>query len=176
MGLRHKPTFFSSNEARTHGAIIAVDEIKIIERIKELIDPFLDDSGIELVDMTYRRESSGMTIRLLVDTPEGVHIDECEAVNKALSELLDKEDFINERYVIEVSSPGLDRPIRTDRDFERSIGKKLDLTTFGPIDGRKTHSGILVGINDEEAILEAGGLSAIIPRDKIAMARLKIEF
>ncbi|MBU0881591.1 MAG: hypothetical protein KKE81_05275 [Candidatus Omnitrophica bacterium] len=84
-----------------------MDEIKIIERIKELIDPFLDASGIELVDMTYRRESSGMTIRLLVDTPEGVRIDECEAVNKTLSELLDKEDFINERYVIEVSSPGL---------------------------------------------------------------------
>mgnify|MGYP001587088384 CR=1 FL=1 len=176
MGLRHKPTFFSSNEARTNGAIIAVDEIKIIERIKELIGPYLDATGIEPVDMTYRRESSGMTIRLLVDTPEGVRIDECEAVNKALSELLDKEDFISERYVIEVSSPGLDRPIRTDRDFERSIGKKLDLTTFGPIDGRKTHSGILVAISDAEVILASGGLSAIIPRDKIAMARLKIEF
>jgi ribosome maturation factor RimP len=117
-----------------------------------------------------------MTVRLLVDTPGGIRIDECEAVNKTLSELLDKEDFISERYVIEVSSPGLDRPIRTDRDFERSIGRELEVTTFGPIDGRKTHMGFLAGINASEIVLESGGLSAIIPRDKIAMARLKIEF
>ncbi len=153
-----------------------MEEIKIAWRIKELISPYLNENGIELVDMTYRRESTGMTVRLLVDTPKGIRTDECEAVNNALSELLDKEDFINERYVIEVSSPGLDRPIRTDRDFKRSIGKELEVATFGPIDGRKTHSGILVGINDGEVVLEANGLSAVIPRDKIAMARLKIEF
>lgn len=153
-----------------------MDQIEIVDRIKELIGPFLNEKGIEPVEITYRRESSGMTVRLLVDTPVGIRIDECEAVNNALSELLDKEDFINERYVIEVSSPGLDRPIRTDRDFERSIGRELEVTTFGPIDGRKTHRGFLAGINASEIVLESSGLSTVIPRDKIAMARLNIEF
>lgn len=153
-----------------------MDSTKITERVKELIGPYLRENGIELVDLTYRRESGGMTLRLLADTPEGIRIDECEAVNNALSDLLDKEDFIGEHYVIEVSSPGLDRPIKTDRDFERSMGKPLEVTTFCPIDGRKTHIGCLAGMNREEIVLEARGISTAIPRDKIAMAKLHIEF
>ncbi len=117
-----------------------------------------------------------MTLRLLVDTPEGIRIDECESVNKHLSEVLDKDDFIGEHYVIEVSSPGLDRPIKTDRDFERSMGKKLEVTTFAPVDGRRNHSGSLIGMDKEKIVLETDGVSVEIPRDKIAMARLKIEF
>ena len=153
-----------------------MDSANIIERAKELIGPYLKESGIELVDMTYRRESGGMTLRLLVDTPEGISIDECEAVNNAMSGILDKEDFVDEHYVIEVSSPGLDRPIKSDRDFERSLGKELEVTTFCPIDARKMHMGRLAGMNREEIVLEANGISTIIPRDKIAVARLHVEF
>lgn len=153
-----------------------MDSTNIIERTKELIGPYLEENGIELVDVTYRRESGGMTLRLLADTPEGIHIDECEAVNNALSELLDKEDLVGEHYVIEVSSPGLDRPIKTDRDLERSMGKELEVTTFCPIDGRKIHRGCLAGMNREEIVLGARGVSTVIPRDKIAMAKLHIEF
>ncbi|MFH1189113.1 MAG: ribosome maturation factor RimP [Candidatus Omnitrophota bacterium] len=153
-----------------------MDTEKIIESIREMMGPFLNEKGIELVDVTYRRESSGMTLRLLVDTPEGIRVDECEAVNNALGDMLDKEDLISEHYLIEVSSPGLDRPIRTDRDFERTLGKELEITTFAPIDGSRSHKGVLVGINGLEAVLEAGGISVAIPRDKIAMAKLNIEF
>lgn len=149
-----------------------MDSTNIVERTKELIGPYLKENGIELVDITYKRESGGMTLRLLVDTPEGIRIDECEAVNNILSELLDKEDFIGEHYVIEVSSPGLDRPVKTDRDFERSMGKELEVATFCPIDGRKTHIGCLSGMNRGEIVLEAKGISTMIPRDKIAMALL----
>ncbi|MCX5678487.1 MAG: ribosome maturation factor RimP [Candidatus Omnitrophica bacterium] len=153
-----------------------MDSTNIIERTKELIGPYLKENGIEPVDITYRRESGGMILRLLVDTPEGIRIDECEAVNNALSELLDKEDFIGEHYVIEVSSPGLDRPIKTNRDFERSMGKELEVATFYPIDGRKLHIGCLAGMNQGEIVLEANGISTMIPRDKIAIAKLHIEF
>ena len=153
-----------------------VETTEIIERIKELAAPYLSDNGIELVDMTFARESGGMTLRLLVDTPEGIRIDECELVNKFLSELLDEEDVIQEHYVIEVSSPGLDRPIKTDRDFERAMGKKLEVSTFGPIDGSRIHMGCLIGLDRDKIVLEAGGISTMIPRDKIAMARRKIEF
>jgi len=153
-----------------------METIEIIERVKGMIGPYLTENGIELIEITYRREQNGMTLRLLVDTPEGISVDECESVNKYLSELFDKEDFIDGHYLIEISSPGLDRPIKTGRDFERSIGKALEVTTFGPIDGRKTHEGCLVGMDEEKIVLEEGGVSTAIPRGKIAMARLKIEF
>ena len=153
-----------------------METVEIIKRVTELIGPYLSENCIELVEMTYRRESGGMTLRLLVDTDEGVRIDECEALNDYLSQILDGEDIINEHYLIEVFSPGLDRPIKTDRDFTRSIGKMLEITTFAPIDGRKAHCGSLTGMDREKIVIEADGISTAIPRDKIAMARLKIDF
>ena len=153
-----------------------METIEIIKRVTELIGPYLNENGLDLIEMTYRREQGGMTLRLLVDTGEGIHIDECEALNNYLSELLDSEDVISEHYVIEVFSPGLDRPIKTDRDFTRSMGKALEVTTFAPIDARKTHFGSLVGMNSDKIVLESDGVSTEIPRDKIAMARLRIDF
>jgi ribosome maturation factor RimP len=176
VGLINKPTFFSPKPLLLPLKIHIVENIELIEKIKEVIDPYLDENGIELIDMTYRREQGGMTLRLLVDTPGGIRVDECESVNNYLGELLDDGDLIGERYVIEVCSPGLDRPITTDRDFERSIGKELDVTTFGPINGCRAHEGCLIGIDVENIVLETDGTSTIIPRDKIAMARLKIKF
>ena len=117
-----------------------------------------------------------MTLRLLVDTPQGVTIDECEALNNYLSEILDKESIVDEYYLLEVASPGLDRPLATDKDFERSIGKDLDITTYQAIDGRKTHEGNLAGMDKENIVIESKGVSVVIPKKLIARARLKIEF
>jgi ribosome maturation factor RimP len=150
--------------------------METIEKVKELIADYLSSNGIELVEMTYRREQAGMTLKLLVDTPAGVTIAECEGLNNYLSETLDRENVIEERYVIEVSSPGLDRPMKTDRDFERSLDKVLEITTYEPIDGRKTHEGRLVGMSKDEIVVESKGISTVIPRNKIALARLKIDF
>src|SRR3990167_2146356 len=102
--------------------------MELVERVKELVRNYLQDNEIELVDITYKREQGGMVLRLLVDTPQGITVDECERLNNFLSELLDKEDVISEHYTIEVASPGLDRPIVTDRDFQRVLGKMLDIT------------------------------------------------
>jgi ribosome maturation factor RimP len=148
----------------------------IIERVKELIAPYLEESGVELVEITYRREQGGMTLKLLVDTPEGIKIAECESLNDYLSGILDKEDVIGERYIIEVSSPGLDRPIKTDRDFERVLGKDLEVTTYVPVDGRKAHEGRFVGMDKDAIVIESGGVSMVIPKASIALARLKIDF
>ena len=149
--------------------------METIERVKELIADYFSKRNIELVDITYRREQGGMVLRLLVDTADGIRLNECEELNKNLSEALDKEDLINERYTIEVSSPGLDRPIKTDRDFQRVMGRRLELTTYEAIDGRKTHEGRLIGMDKEKIVIESGGVSTMVPREKIAMARLKIE-
>lgn len=148
----------------------------IIENVTKLVAPYLEANGVELVEITYRREQGGMTLRLLVDTPEGVKIDECESLNNYLSELLDREEVIREHYLLEVSSPGLDRPIRSERDFARSLGKDIEVTTYVPIDGRKTHDGRFVGMDKESIVIESAGVSTVIPRKSIALARLSIKF
>jgi len=150
--------------------------MEVIERVKELIPSYLEENSIELVDITYKRESGGMTLRLLVDTPEGISIAECEALNNYLSEVLDKENVIEEHYVIEVSSPGLDRPITTDRDFARSMGRALDITTYEPVDGKRAHAGKLIGMDKDNIVIEADDVSTVISKTKIAKAKLKIDF
>ncbi len=152
-----------------------VERAEVTERVKALVHAYLEDNGIELVEIMYRREAGGMVLRLLVDTDEGIRIDECEGVNKFLSETLDREDLIQERYTIEVSSPGLDRHLVTDRDFERVIGKDIEATTYERIDDRKTHTGRLIGMDKETIVIESGGVSTVIPRKSIAVARLKLE-
>ncbi|MDP3804439.1 MAG: ribosome maturation factor RimP [Candidatus Omnitrophota bacterium] len=147
-----------------------------MERVNELITSYLEENGIELVDGTYKREGAGMTLRLLVDTSEGITIAECEALNNHLSELLDRENVIEGHYLLDVSSPGLDRPITTDRDFRRSMGQALDITTYEPIDAKRTHAGKLIGIDKDNIVIESSGISAVIPKAKIAKAKLKIDF
>jgi len=150
--------------------------MEILERVKALAQGYLDQNSMELVDITYRREQGGMTLRLLVDTPLGVTIDECEALNNYLSEVLDKEEVIGEHYVLEVGSPGLDRHLKTDRDFKRSMDKALCVTTYQAVDSRKTHEGRLVGMDEENIVIENNGISTVIPRSLVAVARIKIDF
>lgn len=149
--------------------------METLDRVKELIAGYLANEGIELVDATYRREQGGMTLRLLVDKPAGITLDECEAVNNYVGDLIEKEGTIDEHYILEVASPGLDRPLHSGRDFERVMGRDLTVTTYEPIDGKRQHEGTLIGMDTEQIILEAGGISTVIPRAKVAKAVLKIE-
>jgi ribosome maturation factor RimP len=149
---------------------------EIIERVKALADSYLSSHSIELVDVIYRRESPGMVLRLLVDTHEGITIEQCEKLNQHLSEVLDKENVIEDHYVLEVSSPGLDRPLKTDRDFDRVIGKELIITTFEPIEGKRTLEGKLISCDKEKIVIDALEKDITIPRNKIAKATLDIDF
>ena len=150
--------------------------MEIIDRVREIAEVYLREHGIELIDIVFRREGSGLVLRIVADTKDGITVSECAGLNNFLSEVLDREDVIQDRYTLEVSSPGLDRPIKTDRDFERSIGKVLELTTYEAIDGRKTHEGVLIGVEKDNVVVERQGVSTMIPRSKIALARLKIDF
>ena len=150
--------------------------MEIVERVNSLIESYLERNGIELVDIIYRREQGGMILRLLADTPEGITIAECEALNNYLSEMLDKEEVVAEHFLLEVASPGLDRPIVTDRDFARVIGKELYIRMYEPVDGKREHQGKLIGMDSENAVIESNGISTVIPRAKIAKATLKLEF
>jgi len=148
--------------------------MEITDRVNSLIHGYLEENGIELVDIIYRREQGGMVLRLLVDTTEGITIAECERLNNYLSEVLDKEEVIDERFLLEVASPGLDRPLVTDRDFERVMGKELDVRTYEPIDGGREHSGKLIGMDKENIVVESALISVVIPKAKIAKATRKI--
>jgi ribosome maturation factor RimP len=150
--------------------------MEITDKVKEIAEVYLKDHGIEIIDIVFRREGSGLVLRIVADTINGITVSECAALNNFLSETLDREDVIQDRYTLEVSSPGLDRLIKTDRDFERSVGKELELTTFEAIDGRKTHEGVLTGMDKDNVVIERQGISTVILRIKIALARLKIDF
>lgn len=149
--------------------------MELIDRVRDIAENHLKGRDTEIVDIIYRREQPGMVLRIVIDKPGGVAISDCEELNNYLSEALDKEDIIQDRYTLEVSSPGLDRPIKTDRDFERVMGRMLEITTYERIDDKKTHEGCLIGMDKENVVIEADGISTIIPRERIALARLKIE-
>lgn len=150
--------------------------MEITDHVNSLVEGYLEENGLELVEVIYRREQGGMVLRLLVDTADGITVDECEKLNNFLSEALDKENVIDGHFVLEVASPGLDRAIVTDRDFIRVMGKELDVSMYEPIDGKREHQGKLLGIDQDNIVIESAGVSTVIPRAKIAKAKLKIDF
>jgi len=111
--------------------------------IRELVTPILEDTGISLVDVEYVREKDWY-LRVFIDKPEGIEIDDCQFVSEKLAEVLDKKDPIKEKYYFEVSSPGIDRPLKKDKDFTANYGKKVDIQFFSPFEGNRELTGILL--------------------------------
>ncbi len=111
--------------------------------ITELVNPILEDTGISLVDVEYVREKDWY-LRIYIDKPGGVEIDDCQFVSEKLAEVLDEKDPIKEKYYLEVSSPGIDRPLKKDKDFTANYGKKVDIQFFSPFEGTKELTGILL--------------------------------
>lgn len=144
----------------------------IVEKIRELTANFLQEKRIELVDIVYRRESGGMVLRLLVDREGGITLGECSYLNEEIDRILDEAGLMTEKYLLEVSSPGLDRPLKTKRDFERVMGKKIRVHTYEPIEGRRRDcEGIVNSVDDEKVTVD----NIEIRLDKISKAELKIE-
>lgn len=112
-------------------------------RTEKLMLPIVEEMNFELVDVEYVKEGGTWYLRAYIDKPGGIAIDDCELISRALSDELDAQDFIEDSYILEVSSPGLGRPLKKDRDFERSIGQEVEVRTFRAIDGQKEFTGIL---------------------------------
>ena len=149
---------------------------EIVERVRSLAEPILADRGLELVDLEFRREGRGWTLRLYMDRAGGVTLDDCQRVSQELGDHLDVADLIPYPYTLEVSSPGLDRPLTRDADFLRFAGKAARITTSEAIQGQRNFHGRLAGLADGEVLLDlADGRQARIPRGLIARARLEIE-
>ena len=155
-----------------------MDNASILDEIKEFITPILEGEGVELVDISYNREGRRMVLRLLVDTASGITIDECSELNRKIGEELDGSGLALENYILEVSSPGLDRPLVSRRDFERALGKELKVITKRPIVGNdNVYVGHLEFVGDDDITLKQDtGEDIAIPYEDIAKARLHIEF
>ena len=156
-------------------------QMTVAERVTALAEPLLASLGLELVELEYKRFGRSMVLRLFIDRPGGVTLDDCASVSRELSQVLDVEDFIREFYTLEVSSPGLDRPLKKESDYLRYTGRLVKLRTFEllPDDAgnmRKTFVGILLGLDDGMVRLTLQeGQSASLPLGKIAKANLEFE-
>lgn len=135
-----------------------------------------EGSGYDLVDLEFRKENQGWVLRVFIDHPEGIGLDDCEKVSKYLSSALDEEDPIPQNYVLEVSSPGLDRPLKSDKDFVRFKGHQIKIKTYAPFEGRKVFKGVLVGLAEDNIVVEVGEEEKRIPREKVSLVRLVPEF
>ncbi|MGE5574388.1 MAG: ribosome maturation factor RimP [Bacteroidota bacterium] len=139
-----------------------------------LVQPMVDEKGIELVDVEYVREGGQWYLRVYIDRPEGVSMDDCEWVNNELGRKLDDLDPIPQSYVLEVSSSG-EKPLRRESDYERFRGRMVLVNTYSPIDGKKSFQGRLLGMVDGRVRLDLDGRIVEVPREKISRARLVVE-
>lgn len=146
----------------------------IITAIEAYAEPVLGDLGLELVKIQYRQESHGWVLRLFIDREDGVTIDDCATVSRAISTWLEVEDLIEQAYHLEVSSPGLERPLKTVEDFKRFAGRKARVKIKEPRGDQRVFTGILESVQENEIILIADGNPVHITFDEIARARLAI--
>ncbi|NVN97835.1 MAG: ribosome maturation factor RimP [Geobacteraceae bacterium] len=154
----------------------------VVTQVTEIAQPILDSLGLELVDIEYRKEGHGMILRLFIDKPGGIMLDDCACFSRELSEILDVEEVIPTDYNLEVSSPGLNRPLTKAADFERYKGKLVKVRTYEMFadnsgNRRKTFLGRLDGFENGSISLTLNeGQSASIPFDRVAKANLEFEF
>lgn len=153
---------------------------RVVDIVEQLAAPIVDEEGLELVDVEYAKEGANWFLRIFIDKPGGVDIEDCGRVSEALSVKLDEVDPIPTSYFLEVSSPGAERPLKKPEDFIKSIGQKVHITTYEPVAGKKQFDGDLVSY-DENTLVIREMVKAVrkqyeIPVEKIASARLSVSF
>ena len=147
------------------------------EKTEKLIMPVIEQNQFELVDVEFVKEGSNWYLRLYVDKEGGITIDDCELVSRAMSDILDREDYIEESYILEVSSPGLGRTLKKDKDFVRSIGSEVEIRLYKPLEKQKEFTGILKSFDKEQVVIEPEDSSEkCFLRSEIALIRLAFDF
>lgn len=145
-------------------------------RTEEILAPIVKGFGVEIYDVEYVKEGSDMYLRAYIDKEGGVNINDCENVSRALSDELDKEDFIEDAYILEVSSPGLGRTLKKDKHLEKSLGEKVEIKTYKPIDGQKEFCGILKAYDADGITVEIENEEKKFVKKEIALIRLALDF
>ena len=153
----------------------------ITEEVEKLVSPIVEELELELVDVEFVKEGRDWFLRVYIDTPNGnIDIDQCSQVSEKLSEELDRTDPIPQNYFLEVSSPGAERPLKKEEDFQKAIGQFVFIKTYEAINGMKEFEGYLLAYGPDGAEVEirikTRKLTVVIDKEKIALARLAIDF
>ncbi|MDY5578258.1 MAG: ribosome maturation factor RimP [Lachnospiraceae bacterium] len=146
-------------------------------KTEELVMPFITENNFELVDVEYVKEAGNWYLRVYIDKENGITVDDCEIISRALSDKLDSQDFIEDSYILEVSSPGLGRPLKKEKDFKRSIGKEVEVKLYKAINRQKDFEGVLKAYSDTEITIEIDENEEMtFLRNDIALIRLSFDF
>lgn len=146
------------------------------QKAEQLLIPIVEEHGFELVDVEYVKEGSNFYLRAYIDKPGGITVDDCEVVSRAFSDKLDETDFIDEAYIMEVSSPGLGRPLKKENDYKRSMGKELEIRTYRAINREKEFYGILTAYDENSVTIACEGEEMTFQKSDIALIRLAFDF
>lgn len=148
-------------------------------KAEELLSPIAGENRVDIYDIEYVKEGSDWYLRCYIDKEGGVTIEDCETVSRALSDALDREDFIEDAYILEVSSPGLGRALKKDKHLAKSIGEEVEIKTYKPINGEKEFTGILKAFDGDTITIQgafpAGG-ETVFNRKEIAVIKLTLDF
>lgn len=145
-------------------------------RTEALLLPIAEANGVEIYDVEYVKEGADWYLRAYIDKPGGVNINDCETVSRALSDALDAEDFVEDAYILEVSSPGLGRTLKKEKHLAKSIGSRVELRTYKPIDGSKEFSGILKSLDAGTVTLDTEDGEKTFQKNDTALIRLALDF
>lgn len=148
----------------------------VVEQSIRLAEPVLENMGFELVDAQYLMERDRWVLRIYIDTENGVTLDDCARVSRVLGDVMDTRDLITHRYVLEVSSPGLNRPLRKEKDFFRVIGRKIKVRTVASLEGRRNFTGVLTDFRQGNLLMESNGQEVVLSWSEIERANLVYEF
>jgi len=148
------------------------EEGHLIEEIWNLLEPVIVSGGMEIVEIEYRRESTGWVLRIYIDNERGVSVDDCATISRTVGDILDVSELIRNSYSLEVSSPGLDRPLRRWEQFQRYTGDIVEIRTSSALQGRRNFKGLLKEASPEQVVIEAEGKSHTISLQLIERARL----
>ncbi len=150
--------------------------MKLTDKIFELVEPTVKSLGYELYEVEYQKEFDNWVLTLYIEGPNGVSLDDCELVSNAVDPILDEADPIEQSYYLSVSSLGLDRPLKTDRDYARNVGNVLDVKLYAPLSGKKEFTGTLKGYDKDTFTIELNSVDVVIERKKAALIRPHISF
>ncbi len=146
------------------------------QKTEELLLPIMEENGFELVDVEYVKEGGNWYLRAYIDKPGGISVNDCELVSRRLSDLLDEKDYVEDAYILEVSSPGLGRPLKKEKDFKRSLGELVEVRTYRMVEKRKEFTGILKAYDDNTVTIEEDETERVFDKSEIALIRLAFDF
>lgn len=149
---------------------------KVADSVFHLVEPIAESLGLTVLEVEYTKKFDGMNLTVIIDKEGGVTIDDCEALHRAIDAPLDELDPIETAYTLNVSSPGLDRPLKSDWDYKRNLGKKIKVKLYKPMDGKKVFDGVLTGYDADTFTLDTGKTQLTFVKKETAQVLPIIEF